>query len=707
MRHISGGAGHILVQYFYTDRYQALEWTGTPRPDAGVVRFKIAVEVYAAARAYELDGLEELAKGQLECEGAGLHAFTIIDAVREAYPRPAQDDFWFPDYMKSTIKTAFQDPASLMSAPFQIDLVEPMSIAKVVFRGMLEAYCEMLELLTRDAAHIPLTEVSFHDDTTSLPVVKLPEPVQDRSEQVTDLTTDERKEQPPAETETNMAQTEDIPHQEPPTEESAVPFSFEDHQADPEVALGFRYPFYGKGVDDLPEVSDGGPSFGDYNEPLQELDVIQDLPDEILHKQELDSKPRVPLEHLPAVEPDLQPSQDPPREVTPDRARSESTPSPKDGDEFWDRLSKRRKERREKGRRGTVTFDLPEPGPPQGESSNKGKEPMGTTTPHSVQEPVTGSSIVPELTQLPYQHQDPPLPSNKLMHGGGGFHHSWFGPKDPHVPKQEVSTQEGASSFTKSESEPGTDEIPKLVPPDPSIWGANIVKAPQNDVLIEEPGLGAELEREPDTPEPTGGDDMWGAWGTRLSTTKKRRKRAMSLSQEALTQVGLEPEETQTATQEAIPHVAFQEDTEPAQDNSGLHVVPDGVDPEPEPMSGASILAQDDTDLWAQTTSPSMASDVLQGQSISKKKRSKKSKRLKALAEEHGAVLTELTTEQLKVGDAACFPVDRHAQRVEVKSDEGAALARSQSQPEAEPEREQDPWDFWGAKRSPSLRKSF
>ncbi|KAM7211032.1 hypothetical protein V8F06_013580, partial [Rhypophila decipiens] len=143
--HISGRAGHVLVQYLYTNRYKALGWLGSPRPDAAVVDFKIAVEVYAIARQYELYGLEELAKEQIQTAGDDLHAFAVVDAVRVAYPCPTPDDVWFPEYMKSKIKAAFEQPAALLSTMVKIDFADPMSIAKMVLCGMLEVYCEMVQ----------------------------------------------------------------------------------------------------------------------------------------------------------------------------------------------------------------------------------------------------------------------------------------------------------------------------------------------------------------------------------------------------------------------------------------------------------------------------------------------------------------------------------------------------------------------------------
>ncbi|KAK3389557.1 hypothetical protein B0H63DRAFT_445741 [Podospora didyma] len=151
--HISASAGHILVQYLYTNKYRALEWRGSPfGPEASIARFKTSFEVYAAARVYELDSLEELAKEQITVLGYGLDVFAIIDVVKDAYPIPVGDDTWFPDYMKSQIKAAFENPTTLLSADFPSDFSDGTSIAKFLFRGVLEVYCEMVESLTSKTA---------------------------------------------------------------------------------------------------------------------------------------------------------------------------------------------------------------------------------------------------------------------------------------------------------------------------------------------------------------------------------------------------------------------------------------------------------------------------------------------------------------------------------------------------------------------------
>ncbi|KAK3323098.1 hypothetical protein B0T19DRAFT_425204 [Cercophora scortea] len=179
LQHISGNTGHVLVQYFYTGKYEALEWTGPQSgPSAHLAEFRTSFEVYSAARTYELDGLEELAKEQIVQLGQGLDAFTMIDVVKEAYPVPVGDDVWFPNYMKGRIKAAFEDPTAIIEADFPSNYGDNFSIAKVLFRGMLEVYCEMLESLSQDTSDVepftPLTDESAiegdRDEGVSLPL---------------------------------------------------------------------------------------------------------------------------------------------------------------------------------------------------------------------------------------------------------------------------------------------------------------------------------------------------------------------------------------------------------------------------------------------------------------------------------------------------------------------------------------------------------
>ncbi|KAK0704478.1 hypothetical protein B0H67DRAFT_557279 [Lasiosphaeris hirsuta] len=152
---------HVLIQYLYTGTYCTLKWIGsTAGHEETIAKLKTGFEVYATARKYELDGLEELAKEQISLHSKGINAFTIVDVVNEAYPSSTDKDAWFPTYMRSIIKTAFEDSAVLLGpgvrAPSEKEFETEIPITTTLLRSALDVYHEVVETLAaKDASVIP------------------------------------------------------------------------------------------------------------------------------------------------------------------------------------------------------------------------------------------------------------------------------------------------------------------------------------------------------------------------------------------------------------------------------------------------------------------------------------------------------------------------------------------------------------------------
>jgi hypothetical protein len=167
LRKHSSVAGHALVGYLYSNRYDLPKWTGPVR--RGVNEHKLVLranfEAYALARALELDDLGDQIKPAIELEAWGLDIFTIVDVVKKAYPAIIGNDTWFPHWIKSHMKKAFKDPGTLTTAIAQPDFKDDSSVFKVMFGCMLETYADMLESLRgHDSASeldTPVTDSSF------------------------------------------------------------------------------------------------------------------------------------------------------------------------------------------------------------------------------------------------------------------------------------------------------------------------------------------------------------------------------------------------------------------------------------------------------------------------------------------------------------------------------------------------------------------
>ncbi|EGO58595.1 hypothetical protein NEUTE1DRAFT_77984 [Neurospora tetrasperma FGSC 2508] len=148
---ISPQAGHVLVQYLYSpDKYHTLRYTGwpvIPERQLTVSRFQTAVEVYGAAKKYELRGLEQLAKKEMLELGGRLDAFTVI-GVLEQQPTDSEDK-WLDEFVKGWARKAFQDPGRVLRAQEedetqgQQETPQGMALARKFMRGLLEVYEEM------------------------------------------------------------------------------------------------------------------------------------------------------------------------------------------------------------------------------------------------------------------------------------------------------------------------------------------------------------------------------------------------------------------------------------------------------------------------------------------------------------------------------------------------------------------------------------
>ncbi|KAK0706281.1 hypothetical protein B0T26DRAFT_726094 [Lasiosphaeria miniovina] len=157
LSHISRGAGHVLVHYLYTDSYRTLDWTGpTTVHDEAIAKLRTGFEVYATARQFELDRLEELAKEQISLLSKEVDPFTILNVVSEAYPTSTNKDTWFPTYMKAVVKTAFEGSEALpKSEASENEREDGIPTARILLRGAVEIYREMVEALA--VKNMPVT----------------------------------------------------------------------------------------------------------------------------------------------------------------------------------------------------------------------------------------------------------------------------------------------------------------------------------------------------------------------------------------------------------------------------------------------------------------------------------------------------------------------------------------------------------------------
>jgi hypothetical protein len=88
LENVSKDVGHVLVHHLFTGTYQSLKPQGESRYERLVNEFSTSIQVYAFARAYELQALGELAKSEVDKLSAELPVAVVLNLVQDAYPNP-------------------------------------------------------------------------------------------------------------------------------------------------------------------------------------------------------------------------------------------------------------------------------------------------------------------------------------------------------------------------------------------------------------------------------------------------------------------------------------------------------------------------------------------------------------------------------------------------------------------------------------------
>ncbi|KAJ0414776.1 hypothetical protein BJY00DRAFT_294565, partial [Aspergillus carlsbadensis] len=96
--------GHTLIHFLFTGRYETL-YAG----HSLATEYRRSALAYLAARRYELDGLEEIARQQLEHFGPHVELRTVLETAREVFPDLPSDEAWFRIYLKEHFSTSFDE----------------------------------------------------------------------------------------------------------------------------------------------------------------------------------------------------------------------------------------------------------------------------------------------------------------------------------------------------------------------------------------------------------------------------------------------------------------------------------------------------------------------------------------------------------------------------------------------------------------------
>ncbi|KZL63824.1 hypothetical protein CI238_12786 [Colletotrichum incanum] len=170
IRDVPDEAGHVLVHYLYTGTWQTLHENHPQHDSKTSAHFETSVHVYAAARAYSLPGLAELAKENI-CQSAdALPALEVIVLAAGACEFLLDDDSWFLAFIKLRVGHLFKEPASLNQSVFLGCFRVNTPYSKILAETLVLICCEnSLSLQSAESRDLSRPELSTVSETDATP----------------------------------------------------------------------------------------------------------------------------------------------------------------------------------------------------------------------------------------------------------------------------------------------------------------------------------------------------------------------------------------------------------------------------------------------------------------------------------------------------------------------------------------------------------
>ncbi|KAJ9252943.1 hypothetical protein DTO207G8_4463 [Paecilomyces variotii] len=149
---------HTFIHYLYTGKYQTL----TRKCDGPeeLVEYRRSVLTFCAAKIYELPGLEDEARAQIERFDEYVPIHTILDLAREVYRQLLIDDNeWYSLYLREKLKIAFEQDEELFSQDFFTQGLGQVSVFdKFLVATMVSLFMEKISMLKEASPRVNQTD---------------------------------------------------------------------------------------------------------------------------------------------------------------------------------------------------------------------------------------------------------------------------------------------------------------------------------------------------------------------------------------------------------------------------------------------------------------------------------------------------------------------------------------------------------------------
>ncbi|OJJ65554.1 hypothetical protein ASPBRDRAFT_70317 [Aspergillus brasiliensis CBS 101740] len=138
---IDADVGHTILHFLYKREYETVICVETQKESHVELEYKRSVQVYYAARKYEIDGLDALAQKYIMALSETLSIFQILRGARSIFSKLPENEEWFHHYLESKLSSSFaEDETTFQLDEFYKEIVDDPAFSKAVVKIIVKAF---------------------------------------------------------------------------------------------------------------------------------------------------------------------------------------------------------------------------------------------------------------------------------------------------------------------------------------------------------------------------------------------------------------------------------------------------------------------------------------------------------------------------------------------------------------------------------------
>ena len=131
-----------ILHFLYKGEYETITSRDIQAETHRVeIEYKKSVQVYYAARKYEICGLDTLARNYIMVLSESLSIFQILRGVRLIFSKLPEDEEWFHNYLDTKLSSSFtEDETTFQLDEFYSGILDDPTLSKAVLKYIVRAF---------------------------------------------------------------------------------------------------------------------------------------------------------------------------------------------------------------------------------------------------------------------------------------------------------------------------------------------------------------------------------------------------------------------------------------------------------------------------------------------------------------------------------------------------------------------------------------